>query len=347
MLSPFRLRGLLSTLVGTLVLTTLWVTSITLLSARPAATDLLTEAGTQILNPFLVGQGLGLSRSTYTTLEVDARAHPGQALPLSVLKVRVVGNEVVGRSYPAVVQLVYGRLAEAYYDGGAQAAFAVPSKLTAEVPNFGMFTPNKLPMLPGAAAPVQLPAFLQPFFTFVGLTPDTFTASGHQKLARLLPWFWIALAALSALSVVLHPGEQRLAGLLQGVMHGSWPVVMMLAGLWVLSRVYTSTFAPYTGLLGTISRAFLPIYGTAFALGLAGVVVTKVLASGRARGRQTPAMVAVGAGYPGFSGTPHMPSGETESGWYIPPSQSQSAAPYQPDQSGLQSPFPPHSGDNW
>lgn len=346
MLSLFRLRGLAYTLVGTLVLTTLWVTSLALLSARPTAIDLLTEAGTQVLNPFLVDRGLGLSQSTYAALEADARAHPSQPLSLGVLKAHILGREVAGKRYPAVVQLVYGRVAASYYDGGAKAAFAIPPQLTTELPNFGLFNPNNVPLVPGGVTSAQLPVFLQPFFTFVGLTPDTFTAPGHQRLVTLLPWFWIALVVLAVLSVVFDHSEQKFAGLLQGVVHGSWPVVLVLVGLWVLSHIYSATFAPYTGLLGTVSRAFLPIYGTAFVLGLVGLVITKVLAArGRLRGQPSPAMVAAGGSYRGFPQTPFMPPGQTGSGRYVP-DVSQPAPPYVPGQAGPMPPYPPDNGDN-
>lgn len=345
MLSLFRLRGLVYTLVGTLVLTTLWVTSLTLLSARPAATDLLTEAGTHVLNPFLVDRGFGLSQSTYAALEATARAHPSQPLSLGVLKVHILGREIADRKYPAVVQLVYGRVAETYYDGGAKAAFVIPPQLTAELPNFGMFNPNNVPLVPGGVTPAQLPVFLQPFFTFVGLTPDTFTAAGHQKLATLLPWFWIALVVLAVLSVVFDHSEQKLAGMLHGVVHGSWPVVLVLAGLWVLSRVYPATFAPYLGLLGIVSRAFLPVYGTVFVLGLIGLVITKVLARGGLRRQQSPAMVTAGGSYSGFPQAPYMPAGQTESNRYVPHA-SQPTPPYVPGQAGPTPPFPPDDGEN-
>lgn len=359
MVAPFRLRGLVTTLVGTLVLATLWLTSLTLLTARPTATDLLTEAGTQVLNPFLVGQGLGLSPPGYAALEAEARAHPGVALSLGVLKVRVLGRDVVGKSYPAVVELVYGRVAEAYYDGGAETAFNIPPQLMAALPTFGMFSPGNtragVPSLPGAPNLPQLPAFLQPFFTVVGLTPDTFTAAGHARLASLLPWFWVALAALAVLSVLLHPGERRLAGLLRGVVHGSWPVVLVLVGLWVLSRVYTATFAPYTGLLGTISGAFLPIYGGAFAVGLVGLIVTKALAAGGQRDQRTPAMVAAGAWWPRLPAAP-SPARQTRGGGNLPPEYHRSAPPYVPGQqaapphipgdAGWTVPYPPDLPDN-
>ena len=122
------LRGFVYTLFGTLVLTTLWVTSLTILSSRPNATEILTQAGTQILNPFLVGHdtSFGLSQQTYASLETSARSHPSQPLTFQVLKVRVLGREIIGRKYADVVHLVYSRVAEAYYDGGAGAVFNVP-----------------------------------------------------------------------------------------------------------------------------------------------------------------------------------------------------------------------------
>jgi hypothetical protein len=55
------IRGLVYTLFGTLVLSTLWVTSLTFLSTQVSATALIDEAGTEILNPFLVAHGTGLT----------------------------------------------------------------------------------------------------------------------------------------------------------------------------------------------------------------------------------------------------------------------------------------------
>ena len=108
------LQGLVYTLFGTLVLSTLWVTSLTVLSAPAAATDLLTQAGTQALNPFLVNHQLGLSKTTYASLEASARAHPDRFLSLSVLNVKVKGREIVGHPYGDTVHLVFSRVATTY-----------------------------------------------------------------------------------------------------------------------------------------------------------------------------------------------------------------------------------------
>ena len=54
------------------------------------------------------------------------------------------------------------------------------------LPNFALFDVNKIQIIPGGPTPEQLPPFLQPIFTFVGLTPDTFTAVGHQHLLNLI-----------------------------------------------------------------------------------------------------------------------------------------------------------------
>jgi hypothetical protein len=307
MLSLLRLRGLRYTLVGTLVLATLWVTSLSLLSARSTATGLLTEVGTQVLNPFLVAHGQGLSESGYASLQASARAHPTQSLSLSVLKAKVLGHEIVGKTYADGVRVVYGRVAETYYDGGAQAAFQLPPELKSALVTFGMFNPSNLPQLPqsvgGQSVPQvpqlpQIPSFLQPFFTVVGLTPDTFTAAGHARLVNLLPYFWIALAVLFVVSVIFNPKGNKLKGLLHSVVHGSWPVVAVLVGLWVLSRVKPVEFGPYVGALGLVSQAFLPVYGGALALGVVGIVVSKLLFSrqGAAASVREPALAGVPAG---------------------------------------------------
>lgn len=282
------IRGFVYTLFGTLVLSTLWVTSLSVVSAPSNATQLLTEAGAHMLNPFLVDHGTGLSQSVYDSLEATARAHPSQSLALPLLKVQVLGRDIAGRTYPDVVNLVYGHVATAYYAGGADAVFDVPPELRQALPNFALFNPNNIPVVPGGPTAAQMPAFLQPFFTFVGLTPETFTAVGHQKVMNLLPWFWIATGVLALLAVVLNPSEQKLAGLAQGVVHSTWPIVGVLLALWVLSLIYKSTFAPYAGVLGVLDRAFLLVYGIAFAVGIASLVAMKLLPALLRRKTTTP-----------------------------------------------------------
>jgi hypothetical protein len=303
MLSLFRLRGLVYTLVGTLVLSTLWVTSLAQLTARPTATDLLTEVGAQVLNPFLVSQKLGMSEANYGTLEAAARAHPAQPLSLLGLKVRVLGSEIVGRSYADATRVVYRHVADAYYDGGAQSVFAVPSQLQSALSTFALFNPGNLQQLPqsvgGQSLPQvphlpQIPNVVQPLFTVTGLTPDTFTATGHTRLLGLLPFFWLALIIWLALTVVFDRSGNRFRALLRGAVHGTWPVVALLAALWVLSRVYPAKFAPYEGLLGIVSRTVLLVYGGALAFGALALVLLWAARRRQPAAAQSPAMAMAG-----------------------------------------------------
>ncbi len=306
MLSFNGIRGLVYGLFGVLVLSTLWVTSLTILSARPNAENVLTDAGTQVLNPFMVSHGLGLSEQTYAQLEASAKAHPGAPVALNVLKVRVLGREIAGKAYADGVRVVYRRVAEDYYDGGASAVFNIPPQLQSALPNFALFNPDNIPIIQGGPTPAQLPPFLKPFFTFVGLTPDTFTAGGHQKLLGLLPWFWIVTIVLGVLAVVLNRSERKLEGLLQGIVHGTWPVVGVLLALWLATLVFHDRFAPYTGVLGDIGAAFLPVYGAAFALGLGALLATRLLGS-RQKASGGPPAPAIAAAVPAAGRMP-LPS---------------------------------------
>ncbi|HEV8192541.1 MAG TPA: hypothetical protein VGP82_13825 [Ktedonobacterales bacterium] len=286
-LNPFKLiRGLAYTLFGTLVLSTLWVTSLAILSDRANATAIVTEAGVSLLNPFLVKEELGITEKNYATLQSAGKTHPTQSLSLSVLKVNVPGGEITKLSYADGVRHIYSRVAEAYYDGGAGAVFNVPPQLKAVLPNFALFDVSKIQIIPGGPTPNQLPPFLQPIFTFVGLTPDTFTAVGHQHLLNLLPWFWIVTGVLGVLAVMLNRSESKLEGLAHGLTHGAWPVVAVLGLLWILSSfVWKAQFAPYIGLLGLIAHVFLPVYGTAFVVGLLCLAAAK-LVPGFLKGRR-------------------------------------------------------------
>lgn len=271
------IRGLVYTLFATIILSTLWVTSLTMLSARSSATALLTDAGADMLNPFLVAHGTGLSQSTYAKLEADAKAHSSRPLAIPLLKVTVLGREIVGDSYPSTVRLVYGRVADSYYTGGPDAVFEVPPQLRQALPDFALFNPDNIPVIAGGPTAVQLPPFLQPFFVFIGLTPQTFTQSGHHRLLDLLPWFWLAAGILGAVAIVLNPSEKKLAGLAHGVVHSAWPIIAILLALWVFSIINEAAFAPYADALAVIRGAFLPVYGTALVVGLAGLGLTTLL----------------------------------------------------------------------
>lgn len=299
------IRGTVYTLFAAVLLSALWVTSLTIISGKSTATELVTEAGTQILNPFLVGRGAGLTESNFATLEAGARANPSQPIPLPLLKVQVLGGEIVGKNYGFVVNLVYKRLAETYYTGGAGAVFDVPPGLKNVLPNFAVFNPDNVQPFPGGPTVAQLPPFLQPLFVFVGLTPDTFTAAGHQRLVSLLAWFWIAVVVLGVLAVALNRSEQKLSGLAQSVVHSTWPIVLVLGGLWIASLIYRTTFAPYAGVLALIRGAFLPVYGAAFAAGLVALVAFKLLPAWQQRGQsKEPAKEGVAFAAGGVGGPP-------------------------------------------
>jgi len=290
------LRGIIYTVFGFILLSALWVTSLTFLSARPAATDLLTEAGASVLNPFLAGRDLGVTETGYATLQSAAKAHPDQPLSLSVLKVVVPGREIIGRSYQDGVRAIYTHVAATYYDSGPDAVFNVPTELKQVLPNFALFNPDNIPILPGGPTVTQLPPFLQPLFVFTGLTPTTFTVSGHQRLLDLLPWFWVAAAVLGALTFLLNRNERKISGLASSVIHATWPVVAVLLGLLIAANFFfKQQVGPYSGVLSVVGRAFLPTYGIALAIGLAVYFFTAILPRLQARGAQPAVAGALGA----------------------------------------------------
>ncbi len=223
---PGPLRRLSHMLFGLALLGTLWVTSLANLSSRPTATALLTDLGAQVLNPYLVthaGGIFGIDQTKYAALEQVAQAQPNQPLPLPGLKVTVLGRELVGQPYASGVRIIYGHVAEAYYDGGAGAVFAVPQQLSQVIGTFGVFALPSSTSNPGSStsgsstqpggtqsAPTslpQIPSFLQPFFFALGLSPQTLTATGHAQIASVLLWWWLAVIVFGLLAVILNGGS--------------------------------------------------------------------------------------------------------------------------------------------
>jgi hypothetical protein len=299
LLSLFRGRGSLYGLLGVLVLSTLWVTSLTLLSAPQNATELLTDAGSHVLNPFLTKQGLGLTQQIYDS----RKAHLNQQLALTPLNVHMTGKDIDKPTYGEAVQGVYKSIADAYYiSGRVDTVFAVPSDLQQLLPyltGFGFFgsagSPSGTPGASGTPGTAGLPDFLQPIFTVIGLTPVTFTAQGNKNLLNLLPWFWLAVVVLGVIAVVLNRGSNKLSGLAQTVVHSAWPIALLLIGLTVAARV-SSAVAPYASALGVIDRAFLPAYGGALLVGGAALIIPKLLGGRRQAQPQQPVMAGVPAG---------------------------------------------------
>ena len=229
---PFKgVSGLAHTLFGTVLLVALWVTSLALLSARPTAVALLTEAGAQTLNPQLIhvtNGVIGITPASYIKLENAATANPAQPLDLSILKVSVPGSVIVGKNYDDGIRAIYGKVAEGYYDNGPQSVFALPADAQKALGTFGMFsaaTGTATPSLPQTPNLPTLPSFLQPLFTIIGLSPTTFTAAGHDSIASLLLWFWLAAAITAVVALLTTPGERRFTSLARTVLHGSWPVL--------------------------------------------------------------------------------------------------------------------------
>lgn len=296
-------RGLVYSLFAMLMLSTLWVSSLTVLSDRANATALIASAGADLLNPFLVKQGTGITEGFYATLQGSAKAHPTQALAIPFIKVAVQGKEIAGKAYGDGVRVIYDDVANAYYTGGATAVFALPAELQQVLDNFALFNPNNIPLIPGGPTVSQLPAFLQPFFVVIGLTPATFTQSGHESLLGLLPWFWLAVGVLGLLTVLLNPSEKKLAGLAEGVIHTSWPIVAILVGLWIASAFYAG-LAQYEGVLGVVRRAFLPVYGGALAVGILAVALMAWLPHLLQR-QKAAALAPAGVA----AGSPAMPAG--------------------------------------
>ena len=217
---PGPLRRLSHTLFGLALLGTLWVTSLSNLSARPTATAILTDLGAQVLNPYLLTHtdgAFGIGQTQYAALELVAQAQPGQPLPLPGLKARVLGREIVGQPYTTGVRVIYSHVADAYYDGGAGAVFALPQQFTQVIDTYGVFALPSSSTTPGSstqpssssAAPSlpQIPSFLKPFFFALGLSPTTLTAQGHAQIASILLWWWLAVIVFGLLAVILNGGS--------------------------------------------------------------------------------------------------------------------------------------------
>ncbi|HEY7021148.1 MAG TPA: hypothetical protein VH349_08525 [Ktedonobacterales bacterium] len=279
---PFRM--LFSFLLGIALFLALWETALFNVSARPTAVGLLTEAGVGIINPALTHSALGtfgLSESGFATIQAAAAVRPNDPVTIPGLNVEVRGSEIAGKNFDDATRVVYSKVAEKFYDGGAGAAFSVPSGLQQAL---GLLT--FIPVLGGATT--TLNATASPL-SAVGLSLNTLTADGHAQVQTFMLWLWAAAGALALVIVFLSRGWSRVRHIGHSLVGSSLLGAALIGIVWYLWRQNPSGFATFSKPLNLVGGAFAPVYLGALIAGLAayaiafgGAIFTKSLSAGRA-----------------------------------------------------------------
>jgi hypothetical protein len=311
-----RIKGYVIGLLAFTLLGALWTTALTHVSERPTATTLLTDIGTELLNPLLVANGSGLAEGTYAGLQASAQTNPSQPLAIAFVKPTVLGREIAGKDFAAGSQVIYRHLAEAYYDGGPSNAFALPPELQQLVSVYTPFTqvPTNLPGVPTTSPlpslPIpQLPSFAEPLYAAVGISPTTLTKDGHAFEAMWSGRFWLASLVLAALLALFGAGWGRLSNVGWAVFHSAWHITaLLLLAAFLASRNPTQA-AHYQGILGLVWGAFFPVYALATVAGLVVVGIARFAPMLLKRGAAQPAGAAApfgagGSGAPGMAANP-------------------------------------------
>lgn len=352
--NPFRRS--FAGLLGLALLAALWTTGLSRVSDKSTAISLLTDAGTQLVNPLLVSNGTGITQSSYLQLEKQATAHPNQPVQILFIKPQILGKDIAGKSYTQGLQVIFGKVAQAYYSGGPGAAFSLPSQLQSALSSYTPFVQSKTPLpgLPQSPLP-QLPSFGTQIYTYMGLSPATLTTDGHNGVTTLSLWLWVASGALGIVLAAFGSGWGRLRTVSWSVFHSAWHITLLFIIASFLVSSHSTQAAPYRGVLGLVGGAFFPVYAIATLAGLCGVVVCFVATHlPQQREKAAPEAAApVPAGHPRAESSAYSPGypsaaisypqqGYPSAGAppYMEPGQGQYAAspplyPYRP-----QSPYP-------
>jgi hypothetical protein len=269
-------RGLFTVLLGLTLVWGLWETSLVRLSSRDASTAIMTQVGVELINPLLIHNSLGLSQTAYSTLERTAQAHPTQSFSVPGIKIKFQGSDIAGKSFAEGSSAIYARVAGAYYDGGAQGVFDVPSQLTSVLGQIALLPQLAASQGAKAAGVPQLPNVPLPPLGVIGLSPQLLTASGHDGALNLDKWLLGAAAIFALLLMVFSPRLHRISSVAWSVLTGALPGVLVLGIIWFFWNRNPDLFRPYAQLLNLLGGVFLPVYGGAFAVGAGGLVVAKV-----------------------------------------------------------------------
>ncbi len=295
------LRSLAHTIFGFLLLTALWVTALSFLSMRGPSTAVITDLGVDALNPWLVTKHIGLDTTAYTKLEQFASANPGKPLPLTFIKPQIMSSDIKGLPYAQGVRLIYSRVADAYYTGGPAATFSLPAPVAGAVQTFALFPQQ----YDAAVKAAPLPTWLQPFLLYTGLAPDSLTASGHARIADMLPKFWMAALLFAGVIFLLNILGRRnpVSSLALAAWHGAWPTLAVFGILWLIGTLYPARVQSVAAAFGVVAGSFLPVYGVAAAAGIGVYLVSRFAGSmahsfgKRPAPAKVPAPAAVRAGY--------------------------------------------------
>jgi hypothetical protein len=278
MLATGNVRGLVSFLLGLVLVGALWESSLVGISTRPTATAIMTEVGAEIINPILQNHSFGLSQSLYNSLQQQAAAQPSKpvAVPgINAQTVVILGSDIKGKSFADGTRVIYGKVAEAYYDKNGQNIFNVPSQVSQIISAISLLpqaVANQVTKDSGAPPPPSVPL---PPVSAIGLSLGTLTASGHAQVLSLDYWLLGAAGALALLLALFGRGWGRLTAVAWAVFSSTIPGLFGIGAIVFFQTRNPAIFAPYAGLLKAVGSAFIPVY-----VGAAGAAVAALLVAG-------------------------------------------------------------------
>ncbi len=266
------------------LLATLWTTALARISERATAISILTNAGTELINPLLEHNGSGLTQNLFVQIQQSARQQPNQPVQILFVKVPVLGKDIAGKDFTATSRVIYARIAAVYYDNGPNAAFSLPANLQQMVDTYTPFlqlnnlstlSKNTNQTLPQSPLP-QLPSIFTGIFASFGITPLTLTATAHHDAITRSYWLWAISGALALLLILLSTGWNRLRAIAWPLVHGSWHIAAIGIIIAVLVNRNPAQAAPFRGVLDPLTGVFMPVFYIACLIGIAGIAVSMI-----------------------------------------------------------------------